>query len=107
MGGGERGKHKRKLNIRGFRLPTVLTRRFAPRPHPSQLEPVRGTAHKWTRFDGFPHRCLETVYIHTLLRDGYGFDGDGRDVEFVLEIGGEEVEWTMGMALESRVKSMK
>ncbi|GMI05547.1 hypothetical protein TrVE_jg1861 [Triparma verrucosa] len=72
-----------------------------------ELEPVRGTAHKWTRFDGFPHRCLETVYIHTLLRDGYGFDGDGRDVEFVLEIGGEEVEWTMGMALESRVKSMK
>ena len=50
---------------------------------------------------------METVYIHTLLRDGYGFDGDGRDVEFVLEIGGEEVEWTMGMALESRVKSMK
>ena len=70
------------------------------------LEPVRGTIHKWTRFDGFPHRCLETVYIHTLLRDGYGFEGDSRDVEFVLEIGGEEVEWTMGMALESRLKSI-
>lgn len=57
------------------------------------------TNHAFTRDDLLPYRCAEVVYIHTLLKHGYGFPGDSRDVTFVLDIEGMEVEWTLGFAL--------
>ncbi len=55
--------------------------------------------HAFTRDDLLPYRCVEVVYIHTLLKHGYGFPGDSRNVTFVLDIEGMEVEWTLGFAL--------
>jgi hypothetical protein len=63
------------------------------------LEPKASEVHKYTRADGLPHRCLEAVYIATLLRDAYGFDGDGRDITFVLHVNEMEVEWTLGFLM--------
>lgn len=65
---------------------------------------MRGTVHEYTRYEGFPHRCLEVTYISTLLRDGFGFDGGARGVTFAFDIAGAEVEWTMGMMLVEGVE---
>mmetsp|Transcript_7328 Transcript_7328/g.21087 ORF Transcript_7328/g.21087 Transcript_7328/m.21087 type:complete len:108 (-) Transcript_7328:17-340(-) len=56
-------------------------------------------AHPWTWEDQLPHRCFEAVYIAVVLRDAYGFDPDTRNITFALEVGGMEVEWTLGYAL--------
>jgi Golgi nucleoside diphosphatase len=55
--------------------------------------------HSFTRKEVLPHRCLETVYMVTLLRDGFGFHPSSRDITFAFLIDGDEVEWTLGMAL--------
>jgi hypothetical protein len=55
--------------------------------------------HRFTRKEILPHRCLETVYMVTLLRDGFGFAPSSRDITFTFLIDGDEVEWTLGMAL--------
>ena len=55
--------------------------------------------HTFTSRKGFPHRCLEGVYIVTLLRDGFGFESDGRSVSFLYDIEGSEVEWSIGALL--------
>ena len=55
--------------------------------------------HTFTRKEVLPHRCLETVYMVTLLKDGFGFHPSSRDITFTFLIDGDEVEWTLGMAL--------
>ena len=40
-------------------------------------------------------RCFDLVYAARLLLDGYGF-AEAADVEFVGDVGGTEVEWTLG-----------
>jgi len=55
--------------------------------------------HSFTRKEVLPHRCLETVYMVTLLKDGFGFRPSSRDITFTFLIDGDEVEWTLGMAL--------
>jgi len=55
--------------------------------------------HTWTWEDQLPHRCFEAVYITTILQDAYGFDPDARAITYALEVGGMEVEWTLGYAL--------
>jgi|AntRauTorckE5430_2_1112549.scaffolds.fasta_scaffold40924_1 hypothetical protein len=35
----------------------------------------------------------------TLLRDGFGFDVDSKDITFTFLVDGSEVEWTLGMAI--------
>ncbi|CAM9563237.1 unnamed protein product, partial [Scytosiphon promiscuus] len=52
-----------------------------------------------TSEEGLPHRCVEVVYMTTLLRDGYGFPEHSRNVTFALETNGMELEWTLGYAL--------
>jgi len=37
----------------------------------------------------------------TLLIDGFGFDPQSRDITFTFDVNGQEVEWTLGMALAS------
>jgi len=66
------------------------------------LEPIYKDIHTYTRPDGFPHRCFESVYIGTCLKAGYGFDGGNRGVSYKFDIGGNEVEWTFGMLLVER-----
>lgn len=44
-----------------------------------------------TSEEGLPHRCVEVVYMTTLLRDGYGFPENSRNVTFALEADGMEV----------------
>ena len=45
------------------------------------------------------YRCLEAVYIVTLLKDGFGFHPSKRDVTFTHKVDGNEVEWSLGLAL--------
>ncbi|CAJ1922972.1 unnamed protein product [Cylindrotheca closterium] len=56
-------------------------------------------SHSFTREEVLPHRCLEAVYMVTLLKDGYGFHPESRDITFTFDVDGSEVEWTLGMAL--------
>lgn len=56
-------------------------------------------AHSFTRAEVLPHRCLETVYMVTLLKDGFGFHPTSRDITFTFLVDDNEVEWTLGMAL--------
>jgi len=55
--------------------------------------------HDWTWEDQLPHRCFEAIYIVTILEYAFGFDPHARDITFALEVGGMEVEWTLGFAL--------
>jgi hypothetical protein len=55
--------------------------------------------HTFTRAEVLPHRCIETVYMVTLLKDGFGFHPLSRDITFTFDVDGSEVEWTLGMAL--------
>lgn len=73
--------------------------RFCAQEWGALNEQAAGQQHAFTRDDLLPYRCVEVVYIHTLLKHGYGFPGDSRNVTFVLDIEGMEVEWTLGFAL--------
>jgi len=55
--------------------------------------------HPFTRAEVLPHRCLESVYMVTLLKDGFGFHPSSRDITFTFLVDGDEVEWTLGMAI--------
>lgn len=48
--------------------------------------------------EGLAHRCVEVVYMTTLLRDGYGFPEHSRNVTFALEAAGMEVRIEAGAA---------
>ncbi|KAG7352089.1 GDA1/CD39 nucleoside phosphatase family protein [Nitzschia inconspicua] len=60
---------------------------------------LQESAHSFTRAEVLPHRCLETVYMVTLLKDGFGFHPTSRDITFTFLVDDNEVEWTLGMAL--------
>jgi hypothetical protein len=66
------------------------------------LEDIQHDAHPYTKAETLPHRCMEAVYIVTLLRDGFGFAPESRDITFTFLVDGSEVEWTLGMALAMR-----
>ncbi|KAL3823843.1 hypothetical protein ACHAXA_004115 [Cyclostephanos tholiformis] len=72
---------------------------FCARQWQGDLEDVQHEAHEHTRAEVLPHRCLEAVYMVTLLRDGFGFHPTSRDVTFVQWVEGNEVEWSLGMTL--------
>ncbi|KAL3923487.1 MAG: hypothetical protein SGILL_001627 [Bacillariaceae sp.] len=55
--------------------------------------------HSFTRAEVLPHRCIEAVYMVTLLKDGFGFHPESRDITFTFLVDDNEVEWTLGMAL--------
>lgn len=75
----------------------------------NDLEHIQHSAHAFTRAESLPHRCLDAVYMVTLLRDGFGFSADSRDITFTFLVDGSEVEWSLGMALSLRLEeeSMK
>lgn len=55
--------------------------------------------HSYTYTSQLPHRCMEALYIVTLLEKGFGFAQDSRAITYALEVGGKEVEWTLGFVL--------
>jgi hypothetical protein len=55
--------------------------------------------HPFTRDYQLTSRCLETTYLLTLLRYGFGVNRDSRDIELAVEVKGFDVEWTLGFAL--------
>eukprot|EP00602_Paraphysomonas_sp_CaronLab_P008332 CAMPEP_0185022354 /NCGR_PEP_ID=MMETSP1103-20130426/5068_1 /TAXON_ID=36769 /ORGANISM="Paraphysomonas bandaiensis, Strain Caron Lab Isolate" /LENGTH=493 /DNA_ID=CAMNT_0027554387 /DNA_START=10 /DNA_END=1491 /DNA_ORIENTATION=+ len=57
------------------------------------------TQHPQTSNRKLPYRCVEALYITTLLEDGFGFRGSHRGITMALEVEGTEVEWTLGFAL--------
>jgi hypothetical protein len=59
----------------------------------------RHNQHSFTRAEVLPHRCLESVYMVTLLKDGFGFHPESRDITFTFLVDGSEVEWSLGMAI--------
>jgi len=63
------------------------------------LEEIKHNSHAFTLPEILPHRCFESVYMVTLLRDGFGFRPESRDITFLFEVEGSEVEWSLGMAL--------
>lgn len=63
-------------------------------------------AHDFTRSEVLPHRCIETVFMVTLLKDGYGFHPSSRDITFTFLLDGDEVEWTLGMALSLNAEEL-
>ena len=68
------------------------------------LEEIKHDAHPFTKAEVLPHRCMEAVYIVILLRDGFGFPPESRDITFTFLVDGSEVEWTLGMALAMRAE---
>ena len=72
---------------------------FCARNWQGDLEEVQHEAHEHTRAEVLPHRCVESVYMVTLLRDGFGFHPSSRDITFTQWVEGNEVEWSLGMAL--------
>lgn len=72
---------------------------FCSRKWQGDLEEVQHEAHEHTRAEVLPHRCVEAVYMVTLLRDGFGFHPTSRDITFTQWVDGNEVEWSLGMAL--------
>lgn len=72
---------------------------FCGRSWAEDLYEIRHDAHRFTNPDVLQHRCMEAVYIVTLLRDGYGFEPSSRSITFTYDIDGSEVEWTLGMVL--------
>merc|ERR1712216_875115 len=72
---------------------------FCARKWQGDLEEVQHEVHEHTRAEVLPHRCVEAVYMVTLLRDGFGFHPSSRDITFTQWVEGNEVEWSLGMAL--------
>jgi len=71
------------------------------------LEDIQHSAHAFTRAEVLPHRCIESVYMVTLLRDGFGFSPESRDITFTFLVDGSEVEWSLGMALSLRLEEQE
>jgi len=68
---------------------------------------IQHEAHAFTRPEILPHRCLESVYMITLLRDGFGFKPSSRDITFCFLVDGSEVEWSLGLALSQHAEQYR
>ncbi len=55
--------------------------------------------HRFTSDDQFPYRCLEGLFIVTLLNEAFGFDSNINTITYAVDLDGLEVEWTIGHAL--------
>jgi len=55
--------------------------------------------------EAIPWRCFDLVYAARLLLDGYNFDEDHATIEFLGDVGGVEVEWTLGALLHTLLAS--
>lgn len=71
------------------------------------LSEIQHEAHMYTRAEVLPHRCLESVYMVSLLRDGFGFAPESRDITFCFLVDGSEVEWSLGYALSQHAEQRR
>jgi GDA1/CD39 (nucleoside phosphatase) family len=71
------------------------------------LAEIQHEAHVYTRPEVLPHRCLESVYMVSLLRDGFGFAPESRDITFCFLVDGSEVEWSLGYALSQHAEQRR
>jgi Golgi nucleoside diphosphatase len=71
------------------------------------LAVIQHEAHAYTRPEVLPHRCLESVYMVSLLRDGFGFAPESRDITFCFLVDGSEVEWSLGYALSEHAEKRR
>lgn len=55
--------------------------------------------HEFTRDQILSNRCFEALYMISLL-ESFGFEQHTRDITFLFEVNGSEVEWTLGMAIQ-------
>ena len=55
--------------------------------------------HPYTRKGIVQHRCMEAIYMISLL-ETFGFRSHERHITFAFDVNGSEVEWTLGMALQ-------
>jgi GDA1/CD39 (nucleoside phosphatase) family len=55
--------------------------------------------HPYTRKGIVQHRCMEAIYMISLL-ETFGFTSNERHITFAYDVNGSEVEWTLGMALQ-------
>ena len=53
-----------------------------------------------TTEDALRWRCFDLTYASRLLTDGYGFDDAAAIIDFMGDIDGVEVEWTLGALLD-------
>jgi len=68
---------------------------------------IQDNAHAFTRPAVLPHRCFESCYMVSLLRDGFGFAPQSRDITFTFTVDGSEVEWSLGLALATRAQQQQ
>lgn len=47
---------------------------------------MQANRHQFTRTSQLPNRCIEGLYLVTLLQDGFGFDVDDRRITYALEV---------------------
>jgi hypothetical protein len=59
---------------------------FCEMPWSKILESHETDGHKQTRDEKLPARCVEALYITTLLEDGFGFRGTHRGITMALEV---------------------
>ena len=52
-----------------------------------------------TTEDALMWRCFDLTYAARLLTDGYGFDSNALVIDFMGDVDGVEVEWTLGAVL--------
>ena len=58
----------------------------APSP-PAPAPPAKvSRGHQYTYTSQLPYRCLEALYIVTLLEKGFGFERDDRSITYALEV---------------------
>ena len=57
--------------------------------------------HAFTYTSQLPFRCLEALYIVTLLEKGFGFDKDARDITLALEVSPKQfvLTWLCAMMI--------
>ncbi|KAL1496512.1 hypothetical protein AB1Y20_016466 [Prymnesium parvum] len=67
-------------------------------PHASLFARMKGKD-PLTPDDAIQWRCFHLLYAARLLTDGYGFAEDSASIEFLGDVGGVEVEWTLGAVL--------
>ena len=74
-------------------------RSLCAEPHAALLGRMRGGVDKHTPDEAIAWRCFDTLYAARLLGFGYGFAPSDPPIQFVGDIDGAEVEWTVGLLL--------
>jgi hypothetical protein len=57
-----------------------------------------------TTDDALRWRCFDLTYTSRLLSDGYGFSEDATAIDFLGDVDGVEVEWTLGALLQQLLR---